>query len=96
MMQRLLHEYWALADCHRVRLAAADLGRPPLHRPHGILHVEPARPRLCGKTFSLADIALYACTHVTDDGDAALADMAEMRAWLGRVAALPGRIAITA
>lgn len=53
-------------------------------------------PYLCGDAFSLADIVLYAYTHVAEEGGAfALADYPAIGAWLARVAGLPGHIAIT-
>lgn len=47
-------------------------------------------------TFTLADIALYAYTHVCEDGGFRLADYPHVAAWLGRVAAQPGHIPIGA
>lgn len=53
-------------------------------------------PYLCGDAVSLADIVLYAYTHVAEEGGAfALADYPAIGAWLARVAGLPGHIAIT-
>ena len=45
---------------------------------------------------TLADIALYAYTHVAEEGGFDLAPYAHLRAWLDRVAAQPGHIPITA
>jgi glutathione S-transferase len=45
-----------------------------------------------GKAYSVADIALYAYTHVAGEGDFDLAPYPAVRAWLGRVAAVPGHI----
>jgi glutathione S-transferase len=39
---------------------------------------------------SIADIALYAYTHVADEGGFSLADFPRIRAWLGRMEAIPG------
>jgi glutathione S-transferase len=39
---------------------------------------------------SIADIALYAYTHVADEGGFSLADFPHIRAWLGRMEAIPG------
>ena len=48
-----------------------------------------------GDAASLADIALYAYTHVAEEGGAyRLADYPNVQAWLARVAALPGYIPI--
>lgn len=53
-------------------------------------------PFLVGAALSLADIALYAYTHVAEEGGAfSLAPYVHLRAWLARVAAVPGHIAIT-
>ena len=43
-----------------------------------------------GDHASLADIALYAYTHVAEDGGFRLGDYPSIGAWLKRVAALPG------
>ena len=45
---------------------------------------------------TLADIALYAYTHVAEEGGFSLQPYPNVRAWLARVAALPGHIPITA
>ena len=51
---------------------------------------------LVGKQVSLADIALYAYTHVCEEGGGfRLADYPHVGKWLARVAALPGYLAIT-
>jgi glutathione S-transferase len=46
--------------------------------------------------FTLADIALYAYTHVCEDGGFRLADYPNVQAWLARVAARPGHVPIEA
>ncbi len=48
-----------------------------------------------GGRFGIADIALYAYTHVADEGGFDLADYAAIRAWLARVAALRGHVPMT-
>jgi glutathione S-transferase len=53
------------------------------------------RPFLVGDAFSLADIVLYGYTHVADGGGFDLARYPAVEAWLDRVAAQPGHIAIT-
>jgi glutathione S-transferase len=47
-----------------------------------------------GERYTIADIALYAYTHVAHEGGFDLAPFAAVRAWLARVAAQPGHIAI--
>lgn len=44
--------------------------------------------------FGLADIALYAYTHVAHEGGFDLSPYPALRAWLARVAALPGHVPI--
>lgn len=44
---------------------------------------------------TLADITLYAYTHVAEEGGFDLQPYPNVRAWLARVASLPGHIAIT-
>ena len=45
--------------------------------------------------YSIADVALYAYTHVAEEGGFALATYPAIRAWLARVAAQPGHVPIT-
>ena len=49
---------------------------------------------LVGEAASLADIALYAYTHVAADGGFHLGDYPAVQSWLARVAAAPGYIAM--
>lgn len=55
-----------------------------------------ARDWLVGDAPSLADICLYAYTHVAEEGGFALAPFPAVRAWIARVALLPGHVPITA
>ena len=45
--------------------------------------------------YTIADIALYAYTHVAEEGGFSLAACPAVRAWLERVAAQPGHVPIT-
>jgi glutathione S-transferase len=54
------------------------------------------RPYLVGNALSLADIALYAYTHVAHEGGFELAGYPAIRAWLERVAAEPRHVPIDA
>ena len=45
-----------------------------------------------GGSFGLADIALYAYTHVADEGEFDLKNYPAILAWMGRVKAQPGHI----
>jgi glutathione S-transferase len=55
-----------------------------------------ARQFFAAERYTIADIALYAYTHVADEGGHDLAPYASVRAWLKRVAAQPGHIGIHA
>ena len=46
--------------------------------------------------YTIADIALYAYTHVAHEGGHDLSPYANVRAWLARVAAQPGHVGIAA
>ncbi len=49
-----------------------------------------------GSRYTIADIALYAYTHVADEGGFDLSPFASIRAWLDRVRSQPGHKPITA
>lgn len=54
------------------------------------------RQFLVGEAFTIADIALYAYTHVAEEGGFDLEPYPAIRAWLDRVAAQPGHVPIDA
>jgi glutathione S-transferase len=74
----------ALAEKHRLGYLALDA----LER--GLA----GREFLVGDRYSIADIALYAYTHVAEEGGFELDRYPAIRAWLGRVAAQPGHVGI--
>jgi glutathione S-transferase len=49
-------------------------------------------PFLVGGRYTIADIALYAYTHVADEGGFDLVRFPAIRGWLSRVAAQPGYV----
>jgi glutathione S-transferase len=49
-----------------------------------------AEPFLAGDAYTIADIALFAYTHVADEGGYDLSRFPAVQAWLRRVAAQPG------
>ena len=55
-----------------------------------------ARPFFVGESVTLADIALYAYTHVAEGGGYRLGDYPNVQAWIERVAATPGYVSIEA
>jgi glutathione S-transferase len=59
-------------------------------------HLADAFGYVVGEALSLADIALYAYTHVAGEGGFDLEGYPAIRAWLDRVAAEPGHVPIDA
>jgi len=53
------------------------------------------RDFLAGDHYTIADIALYAYTHVAEEGGFDLRTLPAIRAWLARVATQPGHVPIT-
>lgn len=53
-------------------------------------------PFFVGERYSIADIALYAYTHMADEGQLDLGPCPAVRAWLARVASEPGHVLLTA
>jgi glutathione S-transferase len=51
-----------------------------------------ARTYFVGERYSIADIALYAYTHVAADGGLDLAPYPMLGAWLARIAGQPGHV----
>jgi glutathione S-transferase len=78
------------ADRLEERTAAGDRALAAMER-----HLE-GREFLVGERLSLADIALYAYTHVADEGGFDLGGYPAIRSWLERVAATPGHVPIDA
>jgi glutathione S-transferase len=54
------------------------------------------RAYLVGNSPTLADISLYAYTHVADEAGLDMSGYPAIGAWLDKIAALPGHVAITA
>ena len=53
------------------------------------------QPFLVGDRYTIADIAIYAYSHVAHEGGFEMARYPAVAAWLGRVAAQPGHVKIT-
>ena len=58
-------------------------------------HLAEGRAFLVGERYTIADIALYAYTHVAPEGGFDLEPYPAVRAWLERVATQPGHVAMT-
>ncbi|MES1172381.1 MAG: glutathione S-transferase family protein [Bacteroidota bacterium] len=86
---------------HRVEMTADRQTMLPLKmkQGHAALAVMEqhlaARPFFVGGRYSIADVALYAYTHVAGEGGFDLGSYPSVRAWLARVAAQPGYVPIT-
>ena len=75
------------------RRALVASKREPGYRALGVMEGHLAnRDYFVGERFTIADIALYAYTHVANEGDFDLSGFPAIRAWLGRVAARPGHV----
>ncbi len=78
------------------RRAALEQKRLLGHAALGVMEQHlAARAFFVGERYSIADIALYAYTHVADEGGFDLAPYPAIRVWLERVRAQPSHIPIT-
>ena len=88
--------FWAHAGLLEQRAALV-----PGKREAGVATLGVMEGHLATRTFfvaeryTIADIALYAYTHVAEEGGFALAPYPAIRTWLARVAGQPGHIPIT-
>jgi glutathione S-transferase len=91
--------FW-LASLHKTPQELGERLTDKLAKGHEALKVlERAlegRRFLVGDEFTLADIALYAYTHVAPEGGFSLVDYPAITAWIATVAAQPGHAPITA
>jgi glutathione S-transferase len=81
----------AFADRVEERTAAGYRALEAMER-----HLAEDREWLIGDGMTLADIALFAYTHVADEGGFDLSRYPMIRAWIDRVAATPGHVSIDA
>jgi glutathione S-transferase len=76
--------------------AAMPVKREQGHAALGVMETHlKGRDWFAGQSYSIADIALYAYTHVAGEGGFDLAPYPQTRRWLERVADRPGHVAIT-
>ena len=77
------------------RRALVESKREPGYRALGVMEGHLAhRSFFVAERFTIADIALYAYTHVADEGDFDLTDFPAIRGWLARVSGQPGHVPI--
>ncbi len=80
------------AEARRDKIAEA---MPRGYAALGVMEQQLARtPFIAGPDYTVADIALFAYTHVAHQGGYALDDYPAIRGWLDRVAAQPGFVAM--
>jgi glutathione S-transferase len=88
--------FWAEAGIE------ADAGEAAAKLEGGYRALEAMERHLAGRGFfvgeapTVADLALYAYTHVADQGGFEMGRFEAIGAWLGRIRALPGYVPITA
>jgi glutathione S-transferase len=86
--------FWELADIHPPE-AEREAKRKGGERALSAMERHLAEHEfLVGERYTVADIALYAYTHVAPEGNFSLRPYPAVREWLARVAAQPGHIAI--
>jgi glutathione S-transferase len=87
--------FWALADISPSE-ADADAKRAGGEKALSAMEGHLAgRDFLVGDRYTIADISLYAYTHVAPEGGFTLEPYPAVRGWLARVAGQPGHIAIS-
>ena len=88
--------FWLHTGLDDERRAMLPLKRRLGHDALGVMdgHLR-ARSFFVGERYSIADIALFAYTHVAGEGGFDLEPYAAVRAWLDRVRAQPGHVPIT-
>jgi glutathione S-transferase len=93
--------FW-VAFVGEARLTDAQRAEIPAKRAAGAAALRLMDEHLAGRDYfvgdrlTLADIALYAYTHVAEEGGFALADYPAVQAWLARVAATPSFVPMDA
>ena len=86
--------FWALADITPSEADAEAKRKGGERALAGMERHLAEREYLVGERFSIADIALYAYTHVAPEGGYSLQPYPAVRQWLARVSSQPGHIAI--
>lgn len=89
---RFIAKYLGLPASHRAEYESKQAGG---HRALAVMEQQLAQtPFLVGEQYSIADISLYAYTHVAHEGGFDLRAYPQVRAWLARVASQPGHISM--
>lgn len=80
-------------NCYKLKHLCAELEqkKPGGLKALGILdECLRSRPYMTGDKMTIADIALFAYTHVADEGGFSLEGFPSVRAWIERISARPG------
>jgi len=90
--------YWVAieksAEANRARIAER---MPRGYAALSVMETQLAKtPYLAGEDYTIADIALYAYTHVADEGGFDLTGYPAVQAWLVRITATPGFVTLAA
>jgi glutathione S-transferase len=89
---RFIARYLGLPHERRAEYEAKQVGG---HKALGVMERQLATtPFLIGQALTIADVALYAYTHVADEGGFDLAHYPAVQAWLRRIAAEPGYVSM--
>jgi glutathione S-transferase len=86
--------FWALAGMHRPEEQVAAKRRSGAFALAALDRHVREREFLVGERYTIADIALYAYTHLAPEAGIELEPYEALRAWLTRVAAQPGHVTI--
>lgn len=87
--------FWCFSGQAEARAREIEERRPRGYDALGVMESHLASHDFFVDDYSVADIALYAYTHVAHEGGFDLAAFPSVRGWLERVAAQPGHAAIT-
>lgn len=91
---RYINKYLGLPEERRAEYAAKQEGG---HRALAVMERQLAKtPFLIGEQMSIADISLYAYTHVAHEGGFDLANYPALNNWLTEIAGLPGYLGMDA
>jgi glutathione S-transferase len=89
---RFIAKYLGLPESRKHEyLSKQEGGRKALHVMEGQLKTT---PYLTGDAYTIADVSLYAYTHVADEGGFELSNYPAIRCWLDRIAKHPKHVTI--
>lgn len=88
--------FWLLHDMADQKRQALEEKKDPGYAALGVMEKRlKEHPFLVGDRYTIADIALFAYTHVADEGDFSLENYPGIKAWIQRVQSQPHHVPIT-